>query len=421
MKKLPLVLLLFVLLAFVAGLAQLFRLRFEAGDIYPEYSSLRADPLGAKALYESLDKLVAARRNYQPLSKVDDGRQSTLFYLGVEHGDLRFTPEEWRDFESFAASGGRLVISLLPSYQKPAPARFQRRVTSTNAPPSSGSNPKKTQRPKPGKIPNNDEEFAKLRPVSIEERWRVEFRYADLPRDERGTYKPTPAFRGDVPDIPESIACHTALFFDNLDKSWQVIYARKSNRPVLIERRYKSGSIVLAADSYCFSNEALLKERQPRLLAWFIGPNQRVVFDETHLGVEESPGIAALGRKYRLHGLFAGLLLLAGLFVWKNSVSFVPPYEDDARPKDSGLIAGKESAAGFVNLLRRNLSSSELLGACITEWKKSCVHQVSKAKLERIQAVIDTENSLSPKERDPIKTYQTISGILLERNLRRET
>lgn len=420
MKKLPLILLLLALTGFIFGLARLFHLRFEAGDIYPEYSSLRADPLGAKALYESAGKLLVAQRNYQTLSKLEHGRQTTLFYLGVEQDDLELTSGEWSDFESFVAGGGRLVISLLPAFQRPQPNRFQPgpTATATNAPVSSRKN-QKAPRSGPRKPRSGgDGDQARFRKVSMEEQWRVRFDYAELPRDERGTHKPALAFRGDVPELPESLSCHTALFFDNPDKSWRTIYARKGDRPVWIERRYGGGTIVLAADSYYFSNEALLKERQPALLAWLIGPHQRVIFDETHLGVEESPGIAALARKYRLHGLLAGLLLLAGLFLWKSSVSFLPPSEAEGRRDEPELIAGKESTAGFVNLLRRNISSGELLSACITEWKRSCAHQVPLAKLERIQAVLDAQNSIPPKERRPIETYRAISQILTERNFK---
>ena len=49
-KSRTLVLLLPVLLVlFGFGVLRLFRLRFETGDVYPPYSSLRSDPLGAKA------------------------------------------------------------------------------------------------------------------------------------------------------------------------------------------------------------------------------------------------------------------------------------------------------------------------------------------------------------------------------------
>src|SRR5438067_4682472 len=94
-------LLIVVFAGFIFGIAKLFKLRFEAGDVYPEYSSLRADPLGAKAYYESLDNLLVARRNFKPLSKLGDGRDTTLFYLGSRstfifdaRSDLRLLPEE---------------------------------------------------------------------------------------------------------------------------------------------------------------------------------------------------------------------------------------------------------------------------------------------------------------------------------------
>ena len=40
--------------ALIYGLVQLFTLRFERGDVYPSYSTFRADPLGAKALHDAL-------------------------------------------------------------------------------------------------------------------------------------------------------------------------------------------------------------------------------------------------------------------------------------------------------------------------------------------------------------------------------
>jgi hypothetical protein len=57
-----------------------------------------------------------------------------------------------------------------------------------------------------------------------------------------------------------------------------------------------------------------------------LGGNQRVVFDESHLGEVESGSIAGLARNYHLEGLALALLTLAGLYVWKNSSSLLPPY-----------------------------------------------------------------------------------------------
>jgi hypothetical protein len=45
------------LAALTYGLIQLLALRFESGDVYPEYSSLRSDPLGTMAFYESIGNL----------------------------------------------------------------------------------------------------------------------------------------------------------------------------------------------------------------------------------------------------------------------------------------------------------------------------------------------------------------------------
>ena len=56
-KRLPALVLVVCAVGFAFGLVHLFRLRFAAGDVYPEYSSLRADPLGAMAFCESLERM----------------------------------------------------------------------------------------------------------------------------------------------------------------------------------------------------------------------------------------------------------------------------------------------------------------------------------------------------------------------------
>jgi hypothetical protein len=398
MKKLPLFALLAVGIALALGLAHLFNLRFGEGDVYPAYSTLRSDPLGAKALFESLDRLVAARRHFQPLDKLGEGRGGTLFYLGAERSDLRLLPDEFKQLESFAADGGRVVISLFPSFTRPQTNWFAARAQ------------RQAQRPKG--LPLDEDEFADQRTVPITERWGFEFGYAPLQRSGRRAYEPARAWRQAPAPLPEALDCHSALVFTNLSRPWRVIYAREPGGAVLMERRWGDGSLVLVADSFYFSNEALQQERRADLLAWFVGPGRRVVFDEAHLGVREEPGIATLARKYRLHGLFVALLTLAALFVWKNSVSFLPPHEAETAPERGDLVAGKDVAAGFVNLLRRNIRSAELLAVCVGEWKKTCARGVPAAKLRAMQAAIDAENTRPAKERDPVAAYRKLSETL---------
>jgi hypothetical protein len=214
--------------------------------------------------------------------------------------------------------------------------------------------------------------------------------------------------------LPASISWHSGTVFTNLNKAWQIIYSRDTH-PVIVERKFGPGSVVLASDSYFLSNQAMREERHAGLLAWFVGSSKHVVFDEAHLGVTEEPGVATLMRKYRLHGLVAGFLVLAGLLIWKNSMRLVPP-DDDEQPE--AHVAGKDSAAGFVNLLRRNLASSEVLNVCLAEWKKSsgAEAKLSSARQQRIQAVVEAENALPRKERDPVKAYQAVCRILKDRS-----
>jgi len=413
MKRLPLLLLLAVAAAFIYGLLHLFSLRFDAGDIYPAYSSLRADPLGTKALCQSLDHLLPVRRSYQPFSRLSEGRGTAMLYLGVPYSDLRLLPDEFKDFEHFAADGGRLVIALFPRFQKPLGAWT--RPASTNIP-SSGPSPgggKPPRLSKPKRTPTSDEEeFADFRAVRFTERWGLSLEYGELVKDDQRDYQPALARLKTADPLPESLACHTALYFDKLTNAWRVIYAREQDRAVVIERDFGSGTLVLMADSYHFSNEALRKDRRPELFAWLVGSNRQVIFDETHLGVQEEPGVATLARQYRLHGLFLALLALAALYVWKNSVSFMPPHEEQRARERGEFVTGKEAAAGFVNLLRRNLRASELLAICVAEWKKSCSQGVSAARLQQMQAIIDAENARPPKERNPVGTYRRFCEIL---------
>jgi hypothetical protein len=69
-KYLPIAVLLGCAAIFAFGVTRLVQLRFEHGDVYPPYSSLRADPLGTMAFYESLGKVpeVSVQRDFSETS-----------------------------------------------------------------------------------------------------------------------------------------------------------------------------------------------------------------------------------------------------------------------------------------------------------------------------------------------------------------
>jgi hypothetical protein len=420
-KRVPAILLVVIIAGFLAGLWHLVHLRFQAGDIYPEYSTLRADPLGTKAFHEGLDRLLEVRRNFKSRLDPVEGKGTTLFLLGVAGAEVRFSPEDLKDLENFAASGGRVVISFLPRFEESlfhrldqeATARKTNDVTKTSPPSSKTDKKKKPPVLKPQ--PDEDELPAGMRPVSMAERWKFEVKRGLAVKDENGVYKPFVAQRKTGATLPESLEWHTAVSFEKPDRAWRAIYVRERDRVLVMERAWGSGSLVLLSDSYCVSNEALRWHRHADLLAWLVGPNPRVIFDETHLGVQEDPGIATLARQYRLHGLFLALLVLAGLFIWKSAAVFMPPPERELALERGEQVLGRESHAGFVNLLRRNIRAQDLPGVCFSEWKKSCARGLSATKLEQIQAVIEAENAQPARSRNPVVAYGQCCQILARR------
>lgn len=410
---------------FTGGVFQLFVLRYQAGDLYPPYSSLRTDPLGAKAIYEGLGRLetLSCSRNYQSFTKLAELRETTIFYLGVRHAQFEYAADKASVIaaEQILANGGRLVVSFFPvtSNAKPWLLEETENEERKEAKDDDESGEKveseeKTPTPaddKPSEKKKADEkDDAAL--INLAERWGVKFEIAELPKPAaEKAAAPVFAHRADKDvDLPVKLSWHTGLYFTPTRGDWRVIY-RRGAYPVMIERAYGKGAIVFIADSYLFSNEAMRNERHADLLAWFVGGYPQVMFDETHLGVMESPGVASLIRKYGLSGFFVSLFILALLFVWKNSASFVPPQEE--RFAEGGAL-GKDMMAGFVNLLRSNIAPNDILPACVAEWEKTFAHlQKDDPSLwAQIAAAIQAEQARPAKERHPVKLYRAISRIL---------
>jgi hypothetical protein len=223
-------------------------------------------------------------------------------------------------------------------------------------------------------------------------------------------YRPAIAENRTALPLPARLDWHSGVIIKHAGPAWRTIYERDSH-PVMIERNVGRGSMVISTDSYFLSNEALQKDRHADLIGWLVGSGKAIWFDEAHFGVTEASGVSVLMRKYHLEGLVAGLVLLAGLFIWKNSVSLAPPHSVEAAGR---FIAGKESSAGLVNLLRRSISHEALLSTCFAEWKRS-VAGTGKHSAERIRRAEDAFASAEAKpgkEYHPLQGYRDISKIL---------
>lgn len=409
-RSLPLLLLLGCVAAFTFGLVRLFQLRFEVGDVYPEYSTLRSDPLGAMAFYEGLGKVpgISTSRDLNTENRLPEAPHTVYLQLAASRSEWnRVPPELFHELERFLAHGNRLVITFFPQTSS-----YTRRVydeDETNSVDSADTKAKneKMRPEKPAKKKKKDDD--KDRSVDLTERWGFKVGFVKLTHT-GDVFEPARVENSTDLPLPRSLDWHSGAVFTNLDSAWRVIYARDTG-PVLIERQFHKGSVVMATDSYFVSNEAMAKDRHADLLAWLIGPNKDVVFDEAHFGVVETSGVVMLMRKYRLHGLAAGLLLLAALFIWKNAGSLVPRDAQQDRPN---YIAGKDSAAGFVNLLRRSIAPGDLLPVCFAEWKSSAGPDTpcSATRRQEAEAVFQAESALPPKDRNPTATYKKMCSLL---------
>ncbi len=112
--KAPAMLLAAVLAAsLIYAAISLFNLEFASGDVYPEYSTLRTDPKGARLLYDSLAALpgISVERNYRALEFLPDA--VTVFLLAVPARDFGANAEPYlRVIEQEARRGNRMVVTL---------------------------------------------------------------------------------------------------------------------------------------------------------------------------------------------------------------------------------------------------------------------------------------------------------------------
>jgi hypothetical protein len=377
-----------LLLAFLAGLYETFRQRMEYGDVYGVYSTYRSDPKGARVLYEAIGRIpgIAVSRNLRNMIHIGSGEDTTILLAGVSDSD---DPKRvLENVEAFVISGGRLVVTYdedsfdwLAKKEEERRKRLEENAKKADEKKTEGEakEPEKTDvkadvKAEEKKDAEGEDEDEDTKPdrkhfVNITERWGFAFDHSDFPKVGRKYAEVIDVARAPGNDaLPEKLPWRCTAWFDKTAPEWTPVYLRDGH-PVLIERHWGRGSMVIATDTYLLSNEAMRHDRYPALLSWILGSNHRVVFDETHLGLQEEPSIATLIRKYRLEGFFLTFVALAGLFVWKNLRGPLPRRDRSYEAETLHLETGKEAAAGLVNLLRRSVPEQKLLDICQKEWR----------------------------------------------------
>jgi len=380
--------LVFALLA--GGFAWIFSLRLASGDVYPLYSSLRADPLGTRGLYEALEQLpgISVTRDYLPLYRLP-ARDQTVFILGQDWQEWTARPAiELRTLHAAATRGARVVIAFAADQERDAPGRGPR-ADVEKRPSEPGAGKKSTEPASPDKeekeLPEPKKESAPAKKKLARKRTEAEWQEKSLIKEwgvapkRRWLMTDSPAANA-MPTAPSQlerqVEWHSDVHFGlEKDTPWRVLY-RRAGEPVLIEWEVGAGSVVLMADAFCLSNEAMHRARATALLSWLVGTSHRVVFHEGALGVLEENGVAALARRYGLGGALALAALLAGLYAWRQAVGFVPVH----RPSEAEAIVAHNPGAGLTALLRRSGNPAGWLSTCVEEWRKSRHHPAAEER-----------------------------------------
>ena len=381
------------------GIYHIFSIRFKIGDVYPPYSSLRTDPVGTKIFFKSLAGMEGynVKRDYDPFPKWEGNADTTLFVLGVKSNILESSDRETNRILSWIVSSGtRTIISF-------SSKNF---IISSVTQKDEKSAKEKEEKDNSDKDENNTKKDIKT-DYRLSKLWGVKLSRSKKSNTETSGLVQT----GSDMDLPQSVKCRTTNYFTDLDERWKILYSLE-DQPVIISRELGKGTIILCADSYIFSNEAMMYNRYPNLLSWFIGPGKHIYFDESHFGIQKTTGMIDLAYKYRLQGVMFAFFIIAGLYVWKNAISCVPPrnYDDE---KSMVIMAERDYLDGLVSLLQRYIPAGELVKACIREWEQSSAHGRNSWRYS-IHSATDLEQ-LAEKYREPSQMYNSISKKLTER------
>ncbi|TVR49486.1 MAG: hypothetical protein EA425_12120 [Puniceicoccaceae bacterium] len=401
----------------IGGFAGLIYLRFASGEAYPPGSSLRADPLGTKALFDSYRDLpgLGVDRNFTPFNEHRGLPEGAALLLPNANGARFHRLARFDAVRDFITGGGRLVIALNPripeimypyynddSDEDEDESVPEDKPEADNAGPADDPDPDAGFEPVPfRRAPRGEDERALWAGLTL------------LPFEAKAGY----AFRNEqVVDrlLPLALPWRAGGRLTGLGEDWTPLY-ELAGETVAAARTFGDGEIIVLTDAYLLSNEALLMHREPGFLAWLPGGRHLVIFDETHLGVASQTGIAVLVRRYRLGGFVLTLAAVLGLVVWRGSLPLLPPHP--GRAAGNTIRAELSSEAGLASLLSRGVSESELPETAFRLWKRSFIRNEADrrrhaALLREVEELLAAESALPPRRRNPRETHLKIHSIL---------
>lgn len=399
-------------LGFVWGLYWIFGVRFSSGEQYPSYSTFSPSPRGSKALHEVALRMgdLQVERALDPIAfrAREFGQETVIFALGAETSGVALSSSAfWLQLEDKARSGARVVLTFAE------PSLF----VADQDQEGSGDEPSEAEEEEAGSDAQEEDDGASAgapKAVALEswmQQHGLRFGYwGELPSDlEEERLWGELELDGRVHDI----AFKAPRYFLAEGGPWQVL-GEAYGRPIAMARDLGDGQLILFADSYPFSNEALAVEPSGFLFSWLLRGAERVVFHEEQLGVTFRESFMSLARK---HGFDVALMLLlatAAAFIWRSSFSLLPrePMAQGARG-----IELSSSIAGLRNLLERSVPRKELASVSYRRWARSrAARSLSEAKRQRAREILDTYEKSSRSGSD-LEAYCRAMSDLLSRKI----
>ena len=424
-RQLALLLLVTVMVSAAWFVYSMMSIRLDSGEMYPQYSSFRSDPLGTKALYQALQRMpgLTVERNLKPAHRIESNPGQTMIFAGLP--GFEFADDDGvlsKEVRRIVADGTRMVVAMPSLHGSTVPwENINRARTGKRA-----SRAKKEDA-------KDDEETEKSDPVVAESSsFNLFTVYPKQPMimDKEGV--PLVADVGsplhglDLPRWHSIYSLSTTAPQPKNDKvesseatpssPWKVI-ATVMGKPVIMERNAGLGTVVVCTDRYFLSNEALWSNPNSAFLSWLIGPCSKVVFEETHLGsmVGEDEGIMALSRRYHMHGLFFGCFGLFTLIIWRGVASLIPrdPSADLGHWKGDA-VAGMSAASGLEALLRRGIPFKHLVRRAFSIWQStpSASSRIPADRIALANSELDNSLGRSSSFNQFPALYQRIRDIL---------
>jgi len=315
----------------IAGGLYLLQIDFASGDVYPDYSSLRSDSSGSKLLYDTLARVPGIAVS-RNLLPLDYLNGSDSVVLLLNVSPYSLNAAFLKTADTLAARGNRVVTAM----------RELEQFEDTGKPEVTGP---------------------------LEKTWRVRLGF-------------------------DSKASADRRLFIRDATGWNVM-EQSGTKLLAIERTVGKGSEVLFSDSGSFGDQSVADNAGFTRVSAAIGPYTKIVFDEQHLGIQQSGSVVGLARRFHLTGMALGLAICAALFIWRNAAAFPPPqlFTKNAAHEATD-ISGRGSRSGLLTLLRRHVPASDLARLSWKEWLSTGRRATTPENIARAEEVL--RNSADP-------------------------